>query len=59
MRGASERLCQFSREARLHRAKTNEGSCAPSLGCYAAHWPVTPMDACLFVCVGVYVCGGM
>jgi len=25
LRGASERLCQFSREARLHRAKKNEG----------------------------------
>jgi len=32
LRGASERLCPFSREARLHRAKTNEGSCTPSLG---------------------------
>ena len=25
LRGASERLCQFSREAGLHRAKKNEG----------------------------------
>ena len=30
LRGASVRLCQFSREARLHRAKKNEGSCTPS-----------------------------
>ena len=34
LRGASERLCQFSWEVRLHRAKKNEGSCTPSLGCY-------------------------
>ena len=38
--GASERLCQFSPEARLHRSKKNEGSCTPSLGCYTQpHWP--------------------
>jgi len=47
LRGAIERLCQFSREARLHRAKKNEGSCTPSLGCYSAHWPVTHSSGCM------------
>ena len=35
--GAIERLSQFSREACLHRAKKNEGSCTLSLGCNSAH----------------------
>jgi len=45
LRRMSERLCQFSREARLHRVEKNGGSCTPSLDCYAAHWPVIQMDA--------------
>ena len=32
LRVSIERHCQFSREASLHRAKKNEGSCTPSLG---------------------------
>ena len=52
LRGAIERHCQFSREARLHRAKKKEGSYTPSLGYYTqptgkSH---TQVDAC--------VCGG-
>jgi hypothetical protein len=54
LRGAIERHCQFSREACLHRAKTKEGSCTPSLGyyIYSAHW-----SACACVCA--WACAGM
>ena len=48
LRGAIERLCQFSREASLHKSKKNEGSCTPSWAVYSAHWPVTQMDACVW-----------
>ena len=41
LRSASEKLSQFSREARLQQAKKNEGSCTSVLGCSSAHWPVT------------------
>jgi len=45
---AIERHCQFSREACLHRAKKNEGSCTPSLGYYySAHWQVTHSSGCM------------
>ena len=33
LRSASEKLSQFSREARLQQAKKNEGSCTSVLGC--------------------------
>jgi hypothetical protein len=46
---------QFSRETRLHRAKKNEGSCTPSLGCSSAHWPVTQIR----VGFGMRVGGGV
>ena len=53
LRGASERLCQFSREARLHRAKKMKGL-APHPGLITQPTGqstlVTQMDA--------YVCGG-
>jgi len=49
LRGVIERHCQFSREARLHWAKFNEGSCTPSLGYLlsplASH---TQVDLCVF-----------
>ena len=35
--------CKFSREARLHRAKENEGSCTPSLVYYTISQDVNPL----------------
>jgi len=46
LRGAIERHCQFSREARLHRAKKNEGPCTPPGLLYSAHWQVTHSSRC-------------
>jgi hypothetical protein len=49
LRDVIERHCQFSREARLHLSKKNEGSCTQSLGYYSANWQVAHSSACMCV----------
>ena len=49
LRGASERLCQFSLGGRLHRAKNNEGSCTPS---WAISQPTGQSLKWMRVCAG-------
>jgi hypothetical protein len=52
LRVASELLCQFSGEARLHQVKKNEGSCTPSLGCLLSPL-ASHSDGCVCVRGGV------